>query len=171
MVHCLNRTDDAKSLVQRLCEIIVSKVELWYNTLLYSVHSTYMSDKWRSEPKDSEMLQILKTKQKEIAMEKRKSYAELEPVKKKLCLERFCHYYTNVKKKERLQRLLILYHMFSKKKVKEGLDYICSAWCLVNYHINCEKLFFPCVSQSTQFLLLLVQTWRKARLEQCKENS
>ena len=29
------------------------------------------------------MRQILKTKQKEIAMKKRKSYAELEPVKKK----------------------------------------------------------------------------------------
>ena len=29
------------------------------------------------------MLQILKTKQKEITMKKRKSYAELEPVKKK----------------------------------------------------------------------------------------
>ena len=43
----------------------------------------YMSDKGRSEPKDSEMLQILKTKQKkEIAMKKRKSYAELKPVKK-----------------------------------------------------------------------------------------
>ena len=38
----------------------------------------YMSDKWRSEPKDSEMLQILKTKQK-----KKKSYAELEALKKK----------------------------------------------------------------------------------------
>ena len=62
------------------------------------------------------MLQILKTKRKEIAMKKRKSYAKLEPVKKKLCLERFCHYYNNVKnKKKRLQRLVFLYHMFSKK--------------------------------------------------------
>ena len=43
----------------------------------------YMSGKRRGETKDSEMLQILKTKQKEIAMKKRKSYAELEPVKKK----------------------------------------------------------------------------------------
>ena len=43
----------------------------------------YMSDKWRSEPKDSEMLQILKRKKKEIAMKKRKSYAELKALKKK----------------------------------------------------------------------------------------
>jgi len=37
-----------------------------------------------------------------IAMKKRKPYAELEPVKKKktLCLERFCHYYNNVKNKK-----------------------------------------------------------------------
>ena len=48
---------------------------------------------------------------------------------------------------------------------------VCSVWCLVNYHINREKLFFPCVPQSTRFLLLLVQTWTKALLEQCKENS
>ena len=65
-----------------------------------------------------------------------------------------------------------VWHVFKKKKkVKEGPDYICSVRCLVNYHINREKLFFPCVSQSTPFLLLLAQTWRKARLEQCKENS
>ena len=38
-------------------------------------------------------------KKKEIAMKKRKSYAELEAVKKKLCLEWFCHYYTNTKRK------------------------------------------------------------------------
>ena len=34
-------------------------------------------------------------------MKKRKSYPELKPVKKKLCLERFCHYYTNVKNKKK----------------------------------------------------------------------
>ena len=34
-------------------------------------------------------------------MKKRKSYAELNLVKKKLCLERFCHYYDNVKNKEK----------------------------------------------------------------------
>ena len=38
---------------------------------------------------------------KEIAMKKRKSYAELEPVKKKLCLERFCNHYNNVKNKKK----------------------------------------------------------------------
>ena len=43
-------------------------------------------------------------KQKEIATKKRKSYAELEPVKKKqqkLCFERFCQYYNNVKNKKK----------------------------------------------------------------------
>ena len=39
-----------------------------------------------------------------------------------------------------------------------------------NYHINREKLFFPCVPHS-MCCLLLVQTWMKARLEECKENS
>ena len=60
----------------------------------------YMSDKWRSETKDSEMLQILKTNKKEIEMKKRKSYARTRK-KKKLCLERFCHYYNNVKNKKK----------------------------------------------------------------------
>ena len=48
-------------------------------------------------------------------------------------------------------------HVF-KTKVKEGPDYIFSVWCLVNYHINWEKLFFPCVSQSTRCLLFPAQT-------------
>ena len=33
-------------------------------------------------------------------MKKRKSYTELEPVKKN-CLERFCHYYNNIKNKKK----------------------------------------------------------------------
>ena len=45
-----------------------------------------------------------------------------------------------------------------KKKVKEGPDYICPVWCLVNYHINREKLFFVCVSERMRCLLLLAQT-------------
>ena len=108
------------------------------------------------------MLQILKTKKKEIAMKKRKSYAELEPAeknKRKLCLERFCHYYNNViNKKKDCRDLYSCITCFQKKKVKEGPDYICPVWCLVNYHINWEKLFFPCVSQSTRCFLLLAQT-------------
>ena len=45
-----------------------------------------------------------------------------------------------------------------RKKVKEGPDYICSVWCLVNYTFIGKNLFFPCVSQSTRCLLLLAQT-------------
>ena len=79
-------------------------------------------------------------------MKKRKSYGELEPVKekRKLCLERFCHYYNNVKNKKKNCKDLYscIMHVF-KKKVKEGSDYICFVWCLVNYHINWEKNFLP----------------------------
>ena len=96
-------------------------------------------------------------------MKKRKSYAEVEPVKKKekLCLERFCHYYnkkeTKTTKRKAAKTYIPVSHLL-KKKVKEGPDYICSVWCLVSYQINWEKLFFPCVSQSTRCLLLLAQT-------------
>ena len=70
-------------------------------------------------------------------MKKRKSYAELELVKKgKLFLERFCHYYNNVKNKKKDCKDLYSCITCSQKKVKEGPDYICPVWCLVNYHIN-----------------------------------
>ena len=109
----------------------------------------------------------------ELIGSKVKSYAELEPVKqKKLCLERFCHIALMLKTKRKTAKTWYYCITCSqKKKVKEGQDYICCVWYLVNYHINWKKLFFPCVSQSTLFLLLLAQTWRKAHLKPCKENS
>ena len=54
-------------------------------------------------------------KKKEIAMNKRKSYAELEAVKEKNSVWSGFVIIT-LTQKERLQRLIILYHMFSKKK-------------------------------------------------------
>ena len=71
-----------------------------------------------TEPKDSEMLQILKRKKKEIATKKRKSYAELEALKKKLW-SGFVIITLKLKTKRKtakMQRLIILYHRFSKKK-------------------------------------------------------
>ena len=73
-------------------------------------------------------------------------------------------------KRETAKTYILVLNVF-KTKVKEGPDYIFSVWCLVNYHINWEKLSFPCVSQSTRCLLLPAQTWMQARFEQCKENS
>ena len=102
------------------------------------------------------MLQILKTRQKkkEIAMKNRKSYAELEPVKKTVW-RGFVIITIMLKTKRKTAKTYNpVSHVF-KKKVKEGPDYICSVRCLVNYHINWEKLFFSCISQSTCCLLLL----------------
>jgi len=106
------------------------------------------------------MLQILKTKQKEITMKKRKSYAELEPLKKKenSVWKGFVIITIMLKTKRKTAKTYIPVSHFFKKKVKEGPGYICPVWCLVNYHINWEKLFFPCVSQSSCCLLLLAQT-------------
>jgi len=135
--------------------------------ILYSVHSMYMSDKWRSKTKDSEMLQILKTKSN--SNEKEEILYWTRTRKKKTVWRGFVIITIILKTKRKTAKTVS--HVFKKKKVKEGLDYICSLWCLVNYYINWEKHFFPCVSQSTRCMLLLAQTWMKARLEQCKENS
>ena len=79
-------------------------------------------------------------------MKKRKSYAELEPVKKKriLSLERFCHYHNNVKNKKKDCKGLYSCITSLKKKVKEGPDYMCPVWCLVDYQIGkkCSSLAF-----------------------------
>ena len=82
-------------------------------------------------------------------MKKRKSYAELEPVKKKenYVWRGFVIIIIMIKTKRKTAKTYIpVSHVF-KKKVKEGPDYICPVWC-----------FFPCVSQSTRCLLLLLQT-------------
>ena len=61
-------------------------------------------------------------------MKKRKSYAEVEPVKKKkkekLCLERFCHYYNKKETKRKTPKTYIPASHLFKKKVKEGQDYM-----------------------------------------------
>ena len=116
------------------------------------------------------MLQILKTKQKEIAMKKRKSYPELEPVKKKrkLCLERFCHYYNNVKNKKKDCKDLYSCITCFKKKGKARARLHMS--CLVFGQLpNWEKLFFPCVSQSMCCLLHLLKHERKFALNNAKK--
>ena len=89
-------------------------------------------------------------------MKKRKSYAELEPVKKNSVWRSFLIITIMLKTKRKTAKTCIpVSHVF-EKKVKEGPHYICSDWCLVNYLINWEKLFFPCVS--TRCLSLLSQT-------------
>ena len=95
------RTDDAKSLVQRLCDIVVNKLSC--DTTVYCIQFIACTCQI-SEGVNQKILRCYKSSKlnkKEIAMKKRKSYAELEPVKKKLCLERSCHYYTNVKNKKK----------------------------------------------------------------------
>ena len=111
LVLKIYRTDDAKSLVQSLCEIVTNKLRS--DTTVYCIQFIACTCQI-SEGAKRKILRCYKSSKqnkKEIAMKKRKSYAEVEPVKKKkkLCLERFCHYYN---KKERLQRLILLYHIF-----------------------------------------------------------
>ena len=65
LVRKIYRTDGAKSLVQRLCEIVTSK--LGSDTVKFIACTCHKSSKQNK---------------KEIAMKKGKSYAELEPVKK-----------------------------------------------------------------------------------------
>ena len=58
------------------------QVELWYNSLLYSVISERANRKILRCYKSSKPQR--KKKKKEIAIKKRKSFAELEPVKKNI---------------------------------------------------------------------------------------
>ena len=89
-------------------------------------------------------------------MIKKKSYAELEPVKKTV-LRGFVITTILLNTKRKTAKTYIpVSHVF-KKKVKEGPDYICSVWYLVNNHIN-REFFFPCVAKSTRCLILLAQT-------------
>ena len=73
------------------------------------------------------MLQILKTKQKEIAMKTRKSYAELEPVKKNSVWRGFVIIATMLKTKRKTAKTYIpVNHMFSKKsKGRSTLQLFC----------------------------------------------
>ena len=96
-----------------------------------------------NETKDSEMLQILKTKQKEIEMKKRKSYAELESVKKKKknILFGFGHYYNNVKNKKKDCKGLYSCITCLKKKRKGRARHMS---CLLFGQLpNCEKTSLP----------------------------
>ena len=80
-------------------------------------------------------------------MKTRKSYVELEPVKEKKnsAWRGFVIITIMLRTKTKTAKTYIpVLHVF-KTKVKEGPDYICSLWCLVNYDINRGKLFFPCV--------------------------
>ena len=88
----------------------------------------YMSDKWRNETKDSEMLQILKTKKREIAMKKRKSYGELEPVKKKNSVWRGFVTITIILKTKRntAKTYIPVSHAFKKKWRKGQITYVLS---------------------------------------------
>ena len=82
----------------------------------------------------------------------------LEPIKKNSVWRGFVIFTIMLKTKRKTAKTYNPVSPVLRKKVKEGPDYICSVWCLVNYHINWEKLFFPCGSQSTRCLLLLAQT-------------
>ena len=74
------------------------------------------------------MLQILKTKQKEIAMKKRKSYAEFEPVKKNHSVWRGFVIITIMlktkRKTEKTYKSCFTCFQKKKKKVREEPDYI-----------------------------------------------
>ena len=64
-------------------------------------------------------------------MKKRKSYAAVEPVKEKekLCLQRFCHYYNNVKNKRKTAKTYIpVSHLFKNKSKGRARLYM---FCLV----------------------------------------
>ena len=128
-----------------------------------------MLDKWRSETKDSEIATNPQNKQKRNKNEKeRKSYARTRK-KKNSVWRGFVIITIMLKRKRKTAKTCNPVRITCfKKKVKEGPDYICSVCCLVNYHINWEKLFFACVSQSTCCLLLLAQmngssTWTMQR--------
>ena len=80
------RTDDAKSLVQRLCEIVTNKLSS--DTTVYCIQFIACTCQI-SEGAKRKILRCYKSSKqnkKEIAVKKRKSYAEVEPVKKKTTL-------------------------------------------------------------------------------------
>ena len=89
LVLNIYRTDDAKSLVQRLCEIVVNKLSC--DTTVYCILlSEFIACRCQiSEGANRKILRCYKSSKqnkKEIAVKKRKSYAELKPVKKKKTL-------------------------------------------------------------------------------------
>ena len=108
------RTDDAKSLVQRLSEIVTNKLSC--DTTVYCIQFIACTCQI-SEGAKQKILRCYKSssqKRKEIATEKRKSYAEFEPLKKTFCLERFFHYNCNVKNKTKKPYVPVS-HGFKKK--------------------------------------------------------
>ena len=89
------RTDDAKSLVQRLCEIVTNKLSS--DTTVCCIQFIACTCPM-SEGAKRKILRCYKSS-KEIEMKKRKSYTRTR--KKKLCLERFFYYYNDVNNKKK----------------------------------------------------------------------
>ena len=106
-----------RNLLYRLCEIVTNRLSS--DTTVYCIQLIACTCQI-SEGAKQKILRCYKSSKqnkKEIAMKKRKSYAEVEPVKKKNCLERFCHYYNNVKNKEKdCKDLYSCITCFQKKK-------------------------------------------------------
>ena len=86
------RTDDAKSLVQRLCEIVTAFYCIQFIACTCQISEGANRKIWRCY-KSSKQKKRNSNEKEEILCRTRSRK------KKKLCLEWFCHYYTNTKRK------------------------------------------------------------------------
>ena len=96
------RTDDAKSLVPRLCEIVTNKLSS--DTTVYCIQFIACTCQI-SEGMKQKILRCYKySKQNKKRNSNEKEeilcWTRTRKKKRKLCLERFCHYYNNVKNKK-----------------------------------------------------------------------
>ena len=103
LVLKIYRTDDAKSLVQRLCEIVTNKLSS--DTTVYCIQFIACTCQI-SEGMKQKILRCCKypkQNKKRNSNEKEEILCSTRTRKKKrkLCLERFCHYYNNVKNKKK----------------------------------------------------------------------
>ena len=89
LVLKIHRTDDANSLVQRLCEIVTNKLSSDTTVCCIQFKACTCQISEGAKRKILRCYKSSKQNKKEIAMKKRKSYAELEPVKKTLFREVF----------------------------------------------------------------------------------
>ena len=117
LVLKIYRTDDAKSLVQRLCEIVVNKLSC--DTTVYCIQFIACTCQI-SEGANRKILRCYKSskqKKEEIAMKKRKSYPELKPVKKNSVWRGFVIITLMLKTKRKTAKTYnTVSHVFKKKK-------------------------------------------------------
>ena len=91
LVLKIYRTDDSKSLVQTICEIVRNRLSS--DTTVYCIQFIAWRASIACQISEGAKHKILgsykssKQNKRQIAMKKRKSFPELEPVKKKLCGE------------------------------------------------------------------------------------